>query len=1186
MAASNVVHFDEQSFNIDDFITVDEVGEDAGEHKHRVQSARQITKRKNQQECEAIYKNEISTRSMQTSKNLDSPSSPSPSKFPEDYRKRSPSPSSISASPKKSRLSSKSLISPSSSLPQGKSKAQITSFFSSDSRPSSVAKSESAVIKSDHTVLAEGNAEKSVKSEKEIETLSEMSPPAQESEMNQDQNHLGTGFKDRTVHDLEERKDSLKEITEEEEDNYQILDSFEEQTENEVNKRSQSGNSPDNLFPEHGDIFHVLDSVGDDGTEFCTQTTEEGPKCLTKDLLKDTDTSGEKESDKIWIQANDQSDEKPANNKTEANKDLSQEKEDLHFKLNQSGAKEEEEETIQGKAMNTKISNDAENPDEQMAEVQASEQQQSEILPPKEDQSVMVEPKSQNDQEVIKQTEEEVVYQVVDSIKDQLDVSPTEPDNKRSRGEREFTHNKEERPSNHCGQRTTTTAAEKKESDKTTRTEELTEDMEFEVLDSVEDEPTVAASTYERSGRRSPRGKKEDPTKAPKKPEVDDEVVAVRTRSTSRRRDGSTRKDSLTVGSNKEDTPSRRTHNPARKILRTQEEASEESRSMNKVAIIVKEDPEEEATYEIVDSVDDKDDQPSKGKKRKPNRKEEQHSKESSTMKKTELIVREEDTYEILDSLEVMKEDHPVTRRKRGRPKKQEKPAKKEPEQRIECEKEADGKEEVSCQINSLEDQMVDGHPNMEQSKSLRKTRASKNNKASTEERTPRTRSRKSRSNEEPLYQIVDSVEDEQIQEEVTKTEVSKEPGESKQDTTSVSTAGENRNKKAEDNIDHQPEDIETERLGGRTTLENDSKTERSENEGEAVTETVDFLEDYQVKEQLLTQEVSKDTKGETSCTILVAEKTEVVVKVLDGGGDALSAEGPTASTNALVNLDEVSDEEEDFPDDVEEEEESRKRHTRRLSKNSECTSRKKQSGIKGTSDSPSLIEEKLMCDITADKKSVKDLEEVSDASSVTEESSDTQREASTPFMEKNQESSKKNDSAPVRVTLVNLDQVSDEEEDFPDDTAMEEEVRKKQAAVKDQRLSKQKAMEQEVPTTRERSNRDRRSRSSSRGGESSEEGKRRVKERSREEVDIKELVTLDEVGGDETGEDVAAQSQESEAEELLGLVTLDEIHEEDDEDDVQARGIQTPVVEKGSSSLEEKPVESSHKEVKTLIQK
>ncbi|XP_038831882.1 A-kinase anchor protein 12-like isoform X1 [Salvelinus namaycush] len=119
----------------------------------------------------------------------------------------------------------------------------------------------------------------------------------------------------------------------------------------------------------------------------------------------------------------------------------------------------------------------------------------------------------------------------------------------------------------------------------------------------------------------------------------------------------------------------------------------------------------------------------------------------------------------------------------------------------------------------------------------------------------------------------------------------------------------------------------------------------------------------------------------------------------------------------------------------------------------------------------------------------------------------------------------------PKKSNLVTLDEVSEEEEAYPDDAAEEEELIKKQKLVKEKQREKERGKERE-------------------------EGRRsREKERKREEereervgVDTEGLVTLDEIGEDEGAEGPCLEphpfSQEDESGDTFNpesLVTLDE---------------------------------------------
>ncbi|XP_015247129.1 PREDICTED: zinc finger protein 638-like [Cyprinodon variegatus] len=145
--------------------------------------------------------------------------------------------------------------------------------------------------------------------------------------------------------------------------------------------------------------------------------------------------------------------------------------------------------------------------------------------------------------------------------------------------------------------------------------------------------------------------------------------------------------------------------------------------------------------------------------------------------------------------------------------------------------------------------------------------------------------------------------------------------------------------------------------------------------------------------------------------------------------------------------------------------------------------------------------------------------------------------------------SAKRDEAKSKENVLVNLDQVSEEEEDYPDDAAEEKELMKRQAAAR------KRETDREEKRSREREARERRSRSSSRGGGSGKPSNQTEKkcQEDLEKVDLdkQDLVTLDEVGEDEVGEEGLPEAptwhREISEAELLELVTLDEIAEEED---------------------------------------
>ncbi|XP_055768538.1 zinc finger protein 638 [Salvelinus fontinalis] len=102
------------------------------------------------------------------------------------------------------------------------------------------------------------------------------------------------------------------------------------------------------------------------------------------------------------------------------------------------------------------------------------------------------------------------------------------------------------------------------------------------------------------------------------------------------------------------------------------------------------------------------------------------------------------------------------------------------------------------------------------------------------------------------------------------------------------------------------------------------------------------------------------------------------------------------------------------------------------------------------------------------------------------------------------------------KTNLVSLDEVSEEEESYPDDAAEEEELMKKQELAKE----KQRAREWEKARGKERRSTERE--------KSKEEEQERTREKERFGADTEWLVTLDEIGGDgDEREEEGARDQE-----------------------------------------------------------
>ncbi|XP_070710943.1 zinc finger protein 638-like [Pempheris klunzingeri] len=1077
--SSDAYLFDDHNFNMDDFITVDEVGEEEGDtspRSHRFSSSKLSSRATRGRRGSAVssaskrtstrtLKSKGSASSSLSSKSTKGSSSLSSKKSKESSETtRSPTKPSSSASVSKacspsSRLSSETHSSPGHKTQQNRikspSRPSNTTLSSCRSRSSSTAHertkitsaataeaskethpeqlrgkakdTESVVAKSDHKVSAEGIAAKTVESETKIDTSSEMHPPSQGHGL--DLSQAQSVEIDSNVHTLQDQRKSKEEGTEDDDctevekadgENYQILDSLDDQTDEQMDDGGQVSSSETQLTgPEKGRTLHeqsnqVKDSVDDEdkarpvgysememGDSFRVLDSITEDQAATGQVdgstVKQPSEENNQVVDKCETTVKDVLDKSQETNQDNLQAPVGNGDEEKKLQ------KEEEVKDKMPSAESCKASKDVENPDGQIQnedqplqdpDSDVTEQETFEILDSIDDQIAddnqnPETPSEQISKEDIGPIEEEDTYQIIDSVEDQPTTTniKSEADNTEKRTKKEeMTARKDGRPSKRSGPTTTSSESEEKspkKQDKTvkkygTRTKkdttvgackedkQVSEEMEYKIVDSVEDTPIQDVGTTERSGRRrSTRGRKEDkitsnPTETSEKPEeatykildsVEDETAdnepTITTRSTRGKRERTTKKDATTEATKKEDTPMRRRPTPAR-------ESQERNRDKT------------------------------------PQKEEKVPPKDSTPTKKSDIVVKEvtkEDAAcPMIDSVVDKVVDRPATggKRKRGRPKKAVKTVKK-------GEKVAE-EEEVTYQIlDSVEDEAVDDLPPTGQSESERKENLSKNNDE------PKNEDEE----DEPMYQIVDSLEEDEVQEE-------QKASAEKEDTPTCGTA---------------------------------------------------------------VMEVSDK----------VVVKEETLYKVVDDLEEV--NEGPSAAEGSGT----------------------------------------------GNNDGPSKTGNK-------DDKSTPKLQ--SDAAKLEKEIKQT-------------------------CTMVNLDEVSEEEEDYPDDTAEEEELKKRQAAAKEKQFTRvqeeRRSREREERTKeREEWERERSSRSSSSSsrGRGNRGGTRRNRERGskneeRVEVDANELVTLDEVGADESGEDRVPESRELDREisegELQALVTLDEFVEEED---------------------------------------
>ena len=877
--------------------------------------------------------------------------------------------------------------------------------------------------KSDQKVSAEGSAAKTNESETKVETSAEMHPSSQGhgEELSQSQSlEVNTPKEQRKSKEEVNEDDADKHIEEDDDvENYLILDSLDDQTDKQMDDGDRGCSSETHpAVPEEDQTLHeqsyqdldsvnnegrvcpeddnememdsscqVLDSVTedqvatgqedshpvqDDGSTVKGQSEEAAGPVVNKSTVKDA-VEYFKDVDNAAVDLPPQDHDNKDNLKDPDNEDTEQETFEILDSIDDQTATEDDSQKLETGI--DQISKQDNSPVEQEDTFQ--------VIDPLEDQSTTTENEQKTDKE------EERIRKVEAAARK---GGPTRRSGRTNTApkteEKEKSPKKQDRAVKKYETRTKMdTTAGVSEKDKEVK--EASEEMMYEIVDSVQE-----AITSEKPGRRrSARGKKTEVSERPDSVEEEntDDKPTVTTRST-RGRERKSKKDASNEKSKKEDTATRR-NTPARE--------SQEQREKT------------------------------------PKKEEKGSPKGSTPTKKSDVVVSENDpTYDIVESTKVIKDDQPATRQKgrRGRPKKEVQKEKdniaiKKGDGDI-SEKMTEEEEDTYQILDSVEDEMVDDRF-LGQSESARKQNIAKNDDEQTKNSVTVAGSpRHEEEEEEPLYQIVDWLEDDE--EEPTATESSDKGGE------------ENANNEAE--------------------------------EGES-TETA--------------------THG---------------TKALEGPEKHLGVD-PSAT----------------------EEFDSRKE---------DSTTQK---------------------DIEYNKSRTK-----------------TQHDTETLEGKNVQQPTEESDTM---STLVNLDEVSEEE--FPDDTAEEEELRKRQAATNEKQIAKERR------GTREREERGQRNLVSSRGGVSSGGRTRMSKERWREneekvEFDTRELVTLDEVGADKTGEERALESQDWDGElsegELQTFVTLDEFFEEEEEEEEEDLKVEQTLPEPGPLLQEDESVGSFNPEVKIEI--
>lgn len=738
------------------------------------------------------------------------------------------------------------------------------------------------MTKSDHRVSAKGTATKTVESEMQA------SAPAGQTQSLQNDDILKNPGQESEENKKED--DGAKHTKEEDQETFEILDSVNEEM-IDGNKESIS----ETLIPEreysqslHEESFQVLDSIETEGSEDSRFTSEEDSteKNLTKEDVREVDKSNEKSAVDDLEKANDenQNEEQPPADSDEKGSPS--------------------------------------NPDSDVNELETFK-----VLDSIDDQTEMEDDEKKTDILV-----EQASKEVPESDGENRETNKKEDEGARQDGRQSKRCRPRKRaPEEKISPTTQDKMVKKYETrTKTDTTAEVpdkgSEEMVYEIVDSVEDKPVQDTKTTESTSRkRSTRGKRDD-KEGSVKPVGDEEAAyktldsvgdetcidepTIMTRSTRGRR--LAKKDDPN-----ESTPTRRRHTPARDTR----EKTPTKESLPTKKHDVREVSEEAASYEILDSVEDE-----------------------------------------------VKDVQPVVRR-RGRPRKDAKSTKKDSltlKKVVKCESVADEEEPTYQILDSVEDDTTDEQPPTEQCKSKRKDKT-------LESPSLTEQLKEEQEEDEPVYQIVDSVEEE------------------------------------EDPVQEEPV----------TQVSKRGRKERRKTKRESGPE----------------EKVSAETPPCGTTTVKVSEQIPVMMDSLSEKGDVL---GDTAATEE----------------------------------------------------------------------------------------------------HKKQTSPEESDRA---TSLVNLDEVSEEEEDYPDDTVEEEQLRRKQASSKEKQVANERGKGQEKRTTTEEEEGERRSRSSgSRAGRIDKGGTGREEE-EKVEIDTKELVTLDEVGADEDGEEITVGEMQS-------LITLDEIAEEEEE--------------------------------------
>uniref|UniRef100_A0A1A7XUF0 Matrin-type domain-containing protein n=1 Tax=Iconisemion striatum TaxID=60296 RepID=A0A1A7XUF0_9TELE len=880
--------FDEFDFNFDDFVTVDEISEDPEDTaEDDGSSSSQLTSKEKTESQSSGFTSPPKKTLPTTSKSCKSSTSAS-------------STSTATSSSSSSSKSVKTCVSPGKNSQQSKTKSAAggskTSLQGRSTRSSATAvktsvetcqlhkkkdkPTEGVVVELDHRVSAKSSAAKTVKSESKKET--EMDPPAQGERLeptHQTQRpemeskvpeEVKTG-KEKEMHMEEDGKS-----TEEREDieNFQIIDSLEEQTDDQIITKDKDGiTETQELNPKEDLISHQECPQVSDGADNDDKANQEACSAMeTEPPIQEEDCSNNQaatpDKDEVSMVIEDKTQVAHSSDKSlvedEADKTQVLDS-DTNQTVTSTGDGPTGKQIFSEELCQTSKDSDQTSEDNHHLGIRDSKDTQPEVFKNSAGDQTQTKAEGQEVEGPSDETspieEDDDVYQVIDSLEDQP-TTETEPetdkdkqtkkgsetssrDGRSTRSSRNKTSKSEDKGKSQKKPNTPVRKYETRVKDSTTEKEEKmdegTEEMVFEIVDSIEDESVQEASTTKSSGRRQSSRRHKEADKAEEEmvyqildsvgEEPDSEKPAA-TRSTRGRKEKTTEKSTENEKPKKEKTPTRRRQTPAR-------DSHEKDRGKSPKTNV-----------------------PQKG---------------STPTKKSDAVgdKSKEMTFEIIDAVEEEAESQPTTQKsRRGRPKKNVKPSEKPLKEVDLPSKVAEDGDATTYQIlDSIEDETVDEHATTDQTKNARKS-SSKNDDGTTKKR---TRSSKRKEEEEPVYQIVDSLEEEQV----TQTSIVQEERREAKD-------------KRAANVDSLPPlDVETSKSAS-------------------------------VKHESFLQEVGECPTGRTPHMDLKKQESDSA-KSQKTSQISPKEKNATSSKNAIVGLDEVSDEEEDYPDDTAEKEEMKK---------------------------------------------------------------------------------------------------------------------------------------------------------------------------------------------------------------------------------------------------------------------